>query len=85
MNRTIVTADNNITAREVKEFAGTSSSPSLRSDVVAFLSMMLKVPRLIDFDNKTAYFRARIRQYDDQHPHYYKNLKWMFEVWVLGL
>ncbi|PKA67035.1 E3 ubiquitin-protein ligase UPL1 [Apostasia shenzhenica] len=32
------------------------------------LSMMLKVPRLIDFDNKRAYFRARIRQQHDQHP-----------------
>jgi hypothetical protein len=26
------------------------------------LSMLLKVPRLIDFDNKRAYFRSRIRQ-----------------------
>nr|XP_010929052.1 E3 ubiquitin-protein ligase UPL1 isoform X2 [Elaeis guineensis] len=32
------------------------------------LSMMLKVPRLIDFDNKRAYFRSRIRQQHDQHP-----------------
>ncbi|XP_040383322.1 E3 ubiquitin-protein ligase UPL1-like isoform X1 [Oryza brachyantha] len=31
------------------------------------LSMMLKVPRLIDFDNKRAYFRACIRQQHDQH------------------
>jgi len=30
------------------------------------LSMMLKAPRLIDFDNKRAYFRSRIRQ---QHDH----------------
>ncbi|KAI0492443.1 hypothetical protein KFK09_026716 [Dendrobium nobile] len=30
-------------------------------------SMMLKVPRLIDFDNKRAYFRSRIRQQHDQH------------------
>ncbi|XP_078171361.1 E3 ubiquitin-protein ligase UPL1-like [Carex rostrata] len=29
------------------------------------LSMMLKVPRLIDFDNKRAYFRSRIRQQHD--------------------
>nr|ACN25607.1 unknown [Zea mays] len=29
--------------------------------------MMLKVPRLIDFDNKRAYFRSRIRQQHDQH------------------
>ncbi|WOL17494.1 E3 ubiquitin-protein ligase [Canna indica] len=31
------------------------------------LSLMLKVPRLIDFDNKRAYFRSRIRQQHDQH------------------
>lgn len=31
------------------------------------LSMMLKAPRLIDFDNKRAYFRSRIRQQHDQH------------------
>lgn len=31
------------------------------------LSMMLKAPRLIDFDNKRAYFRSRIRQQNDQH------------------
>ncbi|XP_010542518.1 PREDICTED: E3 ubiquitin-protein ligase UPL1-like isoform X2 [Tarenaya hassleriana] len=31
------------------------------------LSMMLKAPRLIDFDNKKAYFRSRIRQQHDQH------------------
>jgi len=96
MNQTIVPADNNITAREVKEFTGTSSSPSLRcggtrsltfarlaekhrrllnvfirqnpSLLEKSLSMMLKVPRLIDFDNKRAYFRARIRQQHDQHP-----------------
>ncbi|XP_039689425.1 E3 ubiquitin-protein ligase UPL1 isoform X3 [Medicago truncatula] len=30
------------------------------------LSMMLKAPRLIDFDNKRSYFRSRIRQ---QHDH----------------
>ncbi|KEH31409.1 E3 ubiquitin-protein ligase UPL1-like protein [Medicago truncatula] len=30
------------------------------------LAMMLKAPRLIDFDNKRAYFRSRIRQ---QHDH----------------
>ncbi|WJX46839.1 E3 ubiquitin-protein ligase upl1, variant 2 [Trifolium repens] len=30
------------------------------------LSMMLKAPRLIDFDNKRAYFRSRIRQQHDQ-------------------
>ncbi|CAL0306067.1 unnamed protein product [Lupinus luteus] len=31
------------------------------------LSMTLKAPRLIDFDNKRAYFRSRIRQQNDQH------------------
>nr|XP_043627768.1 E3 ubiquitin-protein ligase UPL1-like [Erigeron canadensis] len=31
------------------------------------LSMMLKAPRLIDFDNKRSYFRSRIRQQHDQH------------------
>jgi E3 ubiquitin-protein ligase HUWE1 len=29
--------------------------------------MMLKAPRLIDFDNKRAYFRSRIRQQHEQH------------------
>ncbi|XP_075495888.1 E3 ubiquitin-protein ligase UPL1-like [Primulina tabacum] len=31
------------------------------------LCMMLKASRLIDFDNKRAYFRSRIRQQHDQH------------------
>ncbi|XP_068637077.1 E3 ubiquitin-protein ligase UPL1-like isoform X2 [Aristolochia californica] len=31
-------------------------------------SLMLKAPRLIDFDNKRAYFRSRIRQQHEQHP-----------------
>ncbi|KAM7466704.1 hypothetical protein LguiB_014266 [Lonicera macranthoides] len=31
------------------------------------LSMMLKAPRLIDFDNKRAYFRSRIRHQHEQH------------------
>ena len=31
------------------------------------LSMMLKAPRLIDFDNKRAYFRSRISQQHEQH------------------
>lgn len=31
------------------------------------LSMMLKAPRLIDFDNKKAYFRSRIKHQHDQH------------------
>ncbi|KAK2997133.1 hypothetical protein RJ639_026658, partial [Escallonia herrerae] len=31
------------------------------------LSMMLKAPKLIDFDNKRAYFRSRIRQQHEQH------------------
>ncbi|XP_038983602.1 E3 ubiquitin-protein ligase UPL1-like isoform X2 [Phoenix dactylifera] len=95
-NQTIVLPDNNVTAREVKEFASTSSSPSLKysgTGTMTFarvaekhrrllnvfirqnpslleksLSMMLKVPKLIDFDNKRAYFRSRIRQQHDQHP-----------------
>ncbi|CAK9145060.1 unnamed protein product [Ilex paraguariensis] len=89
------------TAREVKEFAGSSSPLSMKCGVdsqrrldgaVTFarfaekhhrllnafvrqnpglleksLCMMLKAPRLIDFDNKRAYFRSRIRQQHDQH------------------
>ncbi|CBI39752.3 unnamed protein product, partial [Vitis vinifera] len=31
------------------------------------LSLVLKAPRLIDFDNKRAYFRSRIRQQHEQH------------------
>ncbi|XP_040986368.1 E3 ubiquitin-protein ligase UPL1-like isoform X1 [Juglans microcarpa x Juglans regia] len=31
------------------------------------LSMLLKAPRLIDFDNKRAYFRSKIRQQPEQH------------------
>lgn len=31
------------------------------------LSMLLKAPRLIDFDNKRAYFRSRIRQQHEQN------------------
>ncbi|GMH25044.1 hypothetical protein Nepgr_026887 [Nepenthes gracilis] len=31
------------------------------------LSMLLKAPRLIDFDNKRAHFRSRIRQLHEQH------------------
>ncbi|XP_073159024.1 E3 ubiquitin-protein ligase UPL1-like [Henckelia pumila] len=98
---TILHQDNfNVTAREVKESAG-SSVPSSAKCVdpcrkldgsVTFarfaekhrrllnafirqnpalleksLCMMLKAPRLIDFDNKRAYFRSRIRQQHDQH------------------
>lgn len=33
------------------------------------LSLLLKVPRLIEFDNKRAYFRSRIRQHQD-HQNY---------------
>jgi E3 ubiquitin-protein ligase HUWE1 len=33
------------------------------------LGLMLKTPRLIDFDNKRAYFRSRIRQQHEQQ-HY---------------
>ncbi|KAI3456803.1 hypothetical protein Pfo_013466, partial [Paulownia fortunei] len=90
----------NVTAREVKESAGSSVPLSIKSvdsyrrfdgsvTFVRFaekhrrllnafvrqnpglleksLSMMLKAPRLIDFDNKRAYFRSRIRQQHDQH------------------
>ncbi|KAL5803856.1 hypothetical protein ACOSQ3_030656 [Xanthoceras sorbifolium] len=95
----------NVTAREVKESAGSSSSLNIslttkcsedsqrkvdgavpfarfaekhRRLLNAFirqnpslleksLSMMLKAPRLIDFDNKRAYFRSRIRQQHEQH------------------
>lgn len=90
-----------VTAREVKESAGSSSSLGTKSaddsqrkldGAVTFsrfsekhrrllnafirqnpslleksLSMMLKAPRLIDFDNKRAYFRSRIRQQHEQH------------------
>lgn len=90
----------NVTAREVKESAGSSIPLSIKSvdsyrrldgsvTFVRFaekhrrllnafvrqnpglleksLSMMLKAPKLIDFDNKRAYFRSRIRQQHDQH------------------
>ncbi|XP_011044918.1 PREDICTED: E3 ubiquitin-protein ligase UPL1-like isoform X2 [Populus euphratica] len=89
-----------ITAREVKESSGSSSSTTAcfrdsqrkLDGVVTFsrfaekhrrllntfirqnpglleksLSMMLKAPRLIDFDNKRAYFRTRIKQQHEQH------------------
>ncbi|XP_073020547.1 E3 ubiquitin-protein ligase UPL1-like isoform X2 [Primulina eburnea] len=98
---TILYHDNfNVTAREVKESAGSSVpssakfvDPCRRLDgsvtfarfaekhrrlLNAFIRqnpvlleksfcMMLKAPRLIDFDNKRAYFRSRIRQHHDQH------------------
>ncbi|KAF8414274.1 hypothetical protein HHK36_002275 [Tetracentron sinense] len=102
-NHSIMQQDHvNVTAREVKEIAGSSSPSSTRCGVVAqrrpdgavtftrfaekhrrllnafirqnpsllekSLSMMLKAPRLIDFDNKRAYFRSRIRQQHEQHP-----------------
>ncbi|CAL5075279.1 unnamed protein product [Urochloa decumbens] len=94
-NQPVTQSDYNVTAPEVKELAGSSSPPLLKTSGicnVAFtrvaekhrrllnvfirqnpslleksLSMMLKVPRLIDFDNKRAYFRSRIRQQHDQH------------------
>lgn len=94
-SQAVVPSDSNVTATEVKELAGSSSSPSLKTGGVCnitfvrvaekhrrllnvfirqnpsllekSLSMMLKVPRLIDFDNKRAYFRSRIRQQHDQH------------------
>ncbi|OVA07229.1 Ubiquitin-associated domain/translation elongation factor EF-Ts [Macleaya cordata] len=92
----------NVTAREIKESAGSSLTSSTKYGGIvqkrpdgsvtfarfadkhrrllnAFirqnpglleksLSMMLKAPRLIDFDNKRAYFRSRIRQQHEQHP-----------------
>lgn len=36
------------------------------------LSLMLKVPRFIDFDNKRAYFRSKIKH---QHDHHHSSLK----------
>ncbi|PSR95563.1 E3 ubiquitin-protein like [Actinidia chinensis var. chinensis] len=101
-NNVIMQQDHaDITAREVKEFAGNSApSPTKcgfdsqkrldgavtfgkfaekhRRLLNAFVrqnpsllektfSMMLKAPRLIDFDNKRAYFRSRIRQQHEQH------------------
>lgn len=94
-NQIIGQPDSNVTAREVKESAGSSSSPIHKCTgmgTMTFariaekhrrllnvfirqnpnlleksLSMMLKLPRLIDFDNKRAYFRSRIRQQHDQH------------------
>uniref|UniRef100_A0A0E0EFS2 HECT-type E3 ubiquitin transferase n=1 Tax=Oryza meridionalis TaxID=40149 RepID=A0A0E0EFS2_9ORYZ len=94
-SQAVVPSDSNVTATEVKELAGSSSSPSLKTGGICnitfvrvaekhrrllnvfirqnpsllekSLSMMLKVPRLIDFDNKRAYFRSRIRQQHDQH------------------
>lgn len=91
----------NVTAREVKESGGSSSSLTTKGSedsqrksdgAVTFakfaekhrrllnafirqnpslleksLSMMLKAPRLIDFDNKRANFRSRIRQQHEQH------------------
>ncbi|XP_031286240.1 E3 ubiquitin-protein ligase UPL1 isoform X2 [Pistacia vera] len=91
----------NVTATEVKESAGSSTSLTMKCNddsqrklegAVTFarfaekhrrllnafirqnpslleksLSMMLKAPRLIDFDNKRAYFRSRIRQQHEQH------------------
>ncbi|KAJ4982419.1 hypothetical protein NE237_033256 [Protea cynaroides] len=102
-NQSILQQENaNVTAREVKESAGSSSAVSTKNGVAAqrrpdgavtftrftekhrrllnafvrqnpgllekSLSMMLKAPRLIDFDNKRAYFRSRIRQQHEQHP-----------------
>ncbi|KAM6552582.1 hypothetical protein CsatB_013344 [Cannabis sativa] len=100
-NQATTLQDQDVTAREVKESAGTSDSSTVicsgdlqrkQDGTVTFtkfaekhrrllnafirqnpslveksLSMMLKAPRLIDFDNKRAYFRSRIRQ---QHEHH---------------
>nr|DAD23683.1 TPA_asm: hypothetical protein HUJ06_025146 [Nelumbo nucifera] len=102
-NNSIMQQDHvNVTAREVKESAGTSVTMSAKGSGCAqkrpdggltfakfsekhrrllnafirqnpgllekSLSIMLKAPRLIDFDNKRAYFRSRIRQQHEQHP-----------------
>ena len=94
-NQPVTQSDYNVTAHEVKELVGSSSSPSLKAGGICnvtfirvaekhrrllnvfirqnpsllekSLSMMLKVPKMIDFDNKCAYFRSRIRQQHDQH------------------
>ncbi|CAA2959517.1 E3 ubiquitin- ligase UPL1 isoform X1 [Olea europaea subsp. europaea] len=100
-NQTVHQDHSIVTAREVKESAGTSVSLYIKAGVDSYrrfegsvtfarfaekhrrllnafvrqnpglleksLSMMLKAPRLIDFDNKKAYFRSRIRQQHDQH------------------
>lgn len=101
-NQSVTQQDHaNVTAREVKESAGSSDPSTTKSSgdtqrkhdgAVTFtkfaekhrrllnafvrqnpglleksLSMMLKAPRLIDFDNKRAYFRSRIRQQHEQH------------------
>ena len=34
------------------------------------MTPLLKVPRLIDFDNKRTFFRTRIRSSGDEHRHY---------------
>ncbi|KAF2305548.1 hypothetical protein GH714_006673 [Hevea brasiliensis] len=100
-NRSVMQQDHaNVTAREVKESAGGSSSLTKSCSVdsqrkidgaVTFarfaekhrrllntfirqnpglleksLYLMLKAPKLIDFDNKRAYFRSRIRQQHEQ-------------------
>ncbi|GER32833.1 E3 ubiquitin-protein ligase UPL1 [Striga asiatica] len=98
-NNSTLQQDLDVTAREVKESAGSSVQFTKSMDAYkktdgsitfvrfaekhrrllnAFvrqnpglleksLSMMLDAPRLIDFDNKRAYFRSRIRQQHDQH------------------
>ncbi|PON94002.1 Coatomer beta subunit [Trema orientale] len=100
-NQSVSLQDQDVTAREVKESAGTSDTPTFVSSgdlqrkhdgTVTFtkfaekhrrllnafirqnpslveksLSMMLKAPRLIDFDNKRAYFRSSIRHQHEAH------------------
>ncbi|KAL5548638.1 hypothetical protein UlMin_003869 [Ulmus minor] len=101
-NQSITLQDHSdVTAREVKESAGSSDPAAILSSgdlqrkhdgAVTFtkfaekhrrllnafirqnpglleksLSMLLKAPRLIDFDNKKSYFRSRIRQQHEQH------------------
>ncbi|KAG0451468.1 hypothetical protein HPP92_026408 [Vanilla planifolia] len=91
----IMLGDDGTATWEVKECAGTSSSPHAKGIATGSLTfsrivekhrrllnvfirqnpgllerslcMMLKVPRLIDFDNKRAYFRSRVRQQHDQY------------------
>ncbi|KAG0454478.1 hypothetical protein HPP92_023770 [Vanilla planifolia] len=91
----IMLGDDGTTTWEVKECAGTSSSPHAKGIATVSLTfsrivekhrrllnvfirqnpgllerslcMMLKVPRLIDFDNKRAHFRSRVRQQHDQY------------------
>ncbi|CAA3019978.1 E3 ubiquitin- ligase UPL1-like [Olea europaea subsp. europaea] len=100
-NQTVQQDHSSMTAREVKECAGSSVPLYTKCGIDSYrrfdgsvtfarfaekhrrllnafvrqnpglleksLSMMLKAPRLIDFDNKKSHFRSRIRQQHDQH------------------